>query len=160
MSTAKTGHFCNHRRGFLTYYIESSTIWERLSLDLINMSYMLFLRHTLTEKITEFSLTKNAFCQLRSLIHFDTQLTIMVGYSVIRQSLYSLSGKSLTAKSRKVSKPRDWMLQLGHCSDIWRTSWRHCCRCACQISERLEKSKHESRGFETSWDLAVWHLIT
>ena len=32
---------------------------------------------------------------------------------------------------------------------------QRCCRCACQISERLEKLKPESRGSETSQDLGV-----
>ena len=34
-------------------------------------------------------------------------------------------------------------------------SRQHCCRCACQITERVEESKHESRGFETSQDLVI-----
>ena len=38
---------------------------------------------------------------------------------------------------------------------IWQASRQHCCRVACQISEQLEKSKPESCGFRTSWDLAV-----
>ena len=33
--------------------------------------------------------------------------------------------------------------------------FQHCCRDACHISERLQKSKPKSHGSETSWDLAV-----
>ena len=69
------------------------------------------------------------------------------------QGLYSL--RRLTAKSREVSRPRGWVL-WGSCRfEIWRASRQRCCRGACQISERLEKFKSESRGFKTSRDLAV-----
>ena len=36
---------------------------------------------------------------------------------------------------------------------------QHGCRGACQIAERLEMFKHESRGFETSRDLAIRPLL-
>ena len=49
--------------------------------------------------------------------------------------------RRLTAQFRDVSKLRDWQR----------------CREACQISERMETSKAESRGFETSWYLVVRH---
>ena len=51
----------------------------------------------------------------------------------------------LTAKSREVSKPRNWMLWWLYHSDIWQASRQHCCQGACQISEWLEKSKPESQ---------------
>ena len=47
------------------------------------------------------------------------------------------------------------VLYWSYRSDNWKTTWYHCCRGACQISERFEKYKHESRGFETSWYLVV-----
>ena len=47
------------------------------------------------------------------------------------------------------------MLQRSYRSEIWQASRQRYCRCACQISERLKKSKPESRGFATSRDLAV-----
>ena len=34
----------------------------------------------------------------------------------------------------------------------------HCCRCACQISERSCGSKYKSRGFEILWDLTIRRL--
>ena len=63
--------------------------------------------------------------------------------------------RRLTAKSRKFSKPRDWMLQWSYRSEIWQAPRQQRCRGTCQILERLEKFKPESRGFETSRDLAV-----
>ena len=53
---------------------------------------------------------------------------------------------------------RDWMLQWSYRSEIWQAPRQQRCRGTCQISERLEKSKPESRGFETSRGLAVRHL--
>ena len=67
--------------------------------------------------------------------------------------LYSL--RHLTAKSREVSKPQDWMLQWLYRFEIWQVSRQQCCRGACQFSEWLKTSKPESRGFDTSRDLAV-----
>ena len=59
----------------------------------------------------------------------------------------------LTVKALEVSKPRDWMLWYSYHSEIWQASRQHCCRRAW----RLEKSKPESCGFETSRDLtSVW----
>ena len=40
-------------------------------------------------------------------------------------------------------------------SKIWQAFRQQCCRDAHQISEWLTKSKLKSRGFQTSWDLAV-----
>ena len=58
-------------------------------------------------------------------------------------------------KFREVSKPRYWMSCWWYCSEILQVSRQRCCRGACQISERLAKSKPESRAIETSRDLAV-----
>ena len=69
-----------------------------------------------------------------------------------------MPGAGLTAKSREVSKPRDWMLQWSYRSEIWQAPRQQRCRGTCQISERLEMFKPESRGFETSRDLAVRRL--
>ena len=61
----------------------------------------------------------------------------------------------LTAKSHEVAKPQDWMLWWFYHYEIWQASQQQCCWDACQISEWLEKSKPETRTFETSGDLAV-----
>ena len=53
------------------------------------------------------------------------------------QGLYSLSGKSIIAKSRDFLKPRDGTLMWSHHSTILQTAPQYCCRVVCQISERL-----------------------
>ena len=64
--------------------------------------------------------------------------------------LYSLSGKtSYRQISRSLEAAR---LDLAMIVSLWNLTG------TCQISERLEKSKPESRGFETSRDLAVRRL--
>ena len=78
-------------------------------------------------------------------------------YQSHQQVLYSLSGKT---SYRQIS----WSLEaarlgvISHHPEIWQAPRQRCCRGACQISERLEKSKHESRDLETSRDLAVRRL--
>ena len=66
--------------------------------------------------------------------------------------------RRLIAKTREVSRPRYWMLWWSYRSEIWQASRQRCRRCACQISERLFKSKPKSHGFETSRDLALIRL--
>ena len=50
-------------------------------------------------------------------------------------------------------------LKLSHRFEIWQAHRQQCCRCACQISERSDKYKYQSRGFETSRDLTIRRLI-
>ena len=50
---------------------------------------------------------------------------------------------------RKISKPRDWYFKLSNRFAIWQAHRQHCCRSACQISERSDNSKYKSCGFET-----------
>ena len=50
------------------------------------------------------------------------------------------------------------MLQWSYRSEIWQAPRQQRCQGTCQISEQLEKFKPESRGFETSQDLAVRRL--
>ena len=69
--------------------------------------------------------------------------------------LYSICSKTFSARSREASKPRYWLLSWSYRFAIWRASRQRCCQGACQISELLEKSKYESHGFESSWDLAA-----
>ena len=52
-------------------------------------------------------------------------------------------------------KPQDWMLLWSYRCEIWQASWQRSCQGACQIVERLKKSKPEYRGFETLRDRAV-----
>ena len=58
--------------------------------------------------------------------------------------------RRLFVRSRKVSKPRDWYFKLSYRFEIWQAHRQHCCRSACQISERSDNSKYKSRGFETT----------
>ena len=71
------------------------------------------------------------------------------------QGLYSLSVRT---SYRQIS----WSLEVARLEVImivllwiWQASRQRCCRCGCQISERLAKIKPQSRGFKTSRDLAV-----
>ena len=72
-------------------------------------------------------------------------------------SLYSLSGRRLTAKSR--SNIETVRLDIIKIVSLW--NWkqasrqRYCRGGACEISKRMEKSKVESRDFETSRNFAV-----
>ena len=68
-------------------------------------------------------------------IHDSTIRCILQYRASIHQAV-----RCLTAKSREVSELQDWM---------------RCCRGACQISKRLERSQSEFRGFESSRDLVV-----
>ena len=67
--------------------------------------------------------------------------------------------RRLFVRSRKVSKPRDWYYKLSYRFKIWQAHRQHCCRSACQISERSDNSKYKSRGFETLRDLTERRLF-
>ena len=67
--------------------------------------------------------------------------------------------RRLFLRSRKVSKPRDWYFKLSYRFEIWQAHRQHCCRSACQISERSDNSKYKSRGFETLRDLTERRLF-
>ena len=71
-----------------------------------------------------------------------------------RASILKADGRLITM-SREASKPRDCVFKLSYRSEIWQTPRKHCCRDACQISERSDNSKPISRGFEISWDVVV-----
>ena len=67
--------------------------------------------------------------------------------------------RRLFVRSREVSKPRDWYFKLLYRFEIWQAHRQHCCRSACQISERSDNSKYKSRGFETLRDLTERRLF-
>ena len=67
--------------------------------------------------------------------------------------------RRLFVRSRKVSKPRDWYFKLSYRFEIWLAHRQHCCRSACQVSERSDNSKYKSRGFETLRDLTERRLL-
>ena len=62
-------------------------------------------------------------------------------------------------RSRFVSTPRDWYFKLSYRFEICQAHRQHCCRSACQISERSDNSKYKSRGFETLRDLTERRLF-
>ena len=63
--------------------------------------------------------------------------------------------RRLIVKSRKVSKPRDRDLKTSYRFEILQAHRQHCCRCACQISERWDNFKYKSRGFKALRDLFI-----
>ena len=67
--------------------------------------------------------------------------------------------RRLFVRSRKVSKPREWYFKLSYRFEIWQAHLQHCCRSACQISERSDNSEYKSRGFETLRDLTERRLF-
>ena len=76
----------------------------------------------------------------------------------INLGLYSLSGQmSFPQISLSLEAGRLEVLMIVSLSNSTGIS---ACRGTCQISERLEKSKTEARGFESSLDLMVRHLTT
>ena len=78
---------------------------------------------------------------------------IELKFSMQRLGLYSLSGKTSYCKISKVSKSRDSSLDFSNSSEIWQAP-----DSACQVSERCDDYNTQSRGFETSRDLAVRRL--
>ena len=74
------------------------------------------------------------------------------------EGLYSLSGKDVVPSNPVKSRSREMGLYWSYSFEIWQATRQPCCRGACQISERLEKFKPESRGFETLRDLTVRRL--
>ena len=62
------------------------------------------------------------------------------------------------ARSGEVSKPRDSGLDFSNRFEIWQAPRQQRCRDACQIPERCDYYNTQSRGFETSRDLAVRRL--
>ena len=72
-------------------------------------------------------------------------------------SIY-LAVRRLTARSREVSKPRDLGLDFFNHFEIGQAPRQQCRRDAWQISEWYDHYNIQSRGFETSRDLAVSRL--
>ena len=64
----------------------------------------------------------------------------------------------LTVRSHTVSRPRESGLNFSNRSDNWQAPRQQRCRDACQISERYNHYNTQSRGFETSLNLAIRRL--
>ena len=74
--------------------------------------------------------------------HFQTNYWCIISYRQISSSL-----EAAWCYGAKI------IVSLSNLTGISSRQW--CCRGACQIAERLDKSKPKSRGFEASRDLAV-----
>ena len=67
--------------------------------------------------------------------------------------------RRLIVRSPEVLKPQDRQFKLSHWYEIWQARQQHCCRGACQISERPYNSEYKSRGLETLRNLTIRRLI-
>ena len=94
---------------------------------------------------------------LLSLTQWQIQFVIQQTIAARAPSQYMK--RRLPVRSRKVSKPRDWNFKLSNRLEIWQAHRQHCCRSACQISERSDNSKYKSRDFETLRDLTERRLF-
>ena len=84
---------------------------------------------------------------------------VKTGFSLDLLAAHQATISRLIARSRGVSKPRDWWFELSHRYEICQAPRQQCCRDACQILERSNNSKYQCRGFETSRDLTIRRLI-
>ena len=91
---------------------------------------------------------------LNCLVHFIFILRKMD--SMMPAWFYQLSTPNRwNVLTQGLVKSRNWMLWWSYRFEIWQASRQRCCWGACQISERMKKFKPESRGFESSRELAV-----
>ena len=79
--------------------------------------------------------------------------------NVVNKALFQYPIRRLIVISRKISKPRDFYLELFDRIEIWQAPRQHCCRRVCQISKRCYDLNYQSCGFETSRDLTTRRLI-
>ena len=93
-------------------------------------------------------LSKSLFLMFGKCIVLYTPLVATLGF-------YSLSGK--TSYRQILWSLEATRLDVTMVISFWNLTGisQRCCLGSCQISERLEQAKSESRGFETSRDLAV-----
>ena len=92
--------------------------------------------------------------------HIPIHIWLLIGrYQAGARAPSQYPKRRLFVRSRKVSKPRDRYFKLSYRFEIWQAHRQHCCRSACQISERSDNSKYKSRGFETLRDLTERRLF-
>ena len=105
-------------------------------------------------------LTANAGCDLDGLRCWTLRHPDDWSWSYISSGTPSQYQKRrLIVRSREVWKPRDWYFKLSYRFEIWQAHRQHCCRSACQISERSDNSKYKSRSFDTLRDVAKRSLF-
>ena len=71
------------------------------------------------------------------------------------QGVYSLCRKTSCTKPRKFSQLWDISLAWSNHSDIWQASRQHCCRDACQISEKSIPVNTQSWSFAILQNLTI-----
>ena len=94
-----------------------------------------------------------------AILYLPTRVVNGVHLSHFSGPLFTLAVRRLTARSREVSKPRDPGWDLSYSCEICHALRQHGCRGASQISKRYYYYNPQSRGSETSRDLAVIRLI-
>ena len=95
------------------------------------------------------------------------QLSCCMQYRAITECVITrpptglLGSVSISDKTpcRQVLQPRDLYLELYDRCKIWQAPRQQCCGCACQISKWWDNLNYQSRGFETSRDLTIRHII-
>ena len=89
----------------------------------------------------------------------DATIWIYAELSSVRFSNINLRAISQKIVKSSITKFSLTITFLKWIKMTWNVDTQNCCCCrgACQISERLEKSKPESRGFDASRDLVVGH---
>ena len=96
-------------------------------------------------------------------IPWNTPRIIQTVYAFLCSILdhYSVSGRTSYRKiSRSLEAARFGFqhLQWSYCAETWQAPRKHRCRDACQMSAQYDHCNIQSRGFETSRDLAVRRL--
>ena len=61
------------------------------------------------------------------------------------RGLFQYPIRRFIVRSREVSKPRDWRIELSHHSKIWQAPQQHCCWGACPISKQYYNSNSRPR---------------
>ena len=92
-------------------------------------------------------------------LHFISSVKFLLSVLWYLLGPFQYPIRRLIVRSREVSKPREWYLALSDRSEIWWAPRQPCCRRACQISKRYDNLNYLSRGFATSRDFTIRHLI-
>ena len=96
-------------------------------------------------------------CCPQNVGHFVSDKLVVLDHCLISFGWLEMSTGSLFTKRWDVLPPN---LMKSRRDEIRWYNDRIALKFDCQISERMEKSKPESRGIESSWDLPVRHLTT
>ena len=81
------------------------------------------------------------------------------GISQSQIACYIYGNQSTVSRKQGPVSISEKTSELSYRFEIWQAHRQHCCRSACQISERSDNSKYKSRGFETLRDLTERRLF-